>query len=337
MSPKGAPRSCSKCLYVHPPPTGANCKLDLDKLTMAQQHALQNAADDELGRGSGDEMFDLTDVRRAIDAQRGETVALKDEVSGLRDTIDDIVRGMNTLLANIPGQGVGGGAVPGAVPGAAPGAGAGLVGGAMLGGGLPPPLHVSDSDSSSSSDSDGSHRHRHHRHRRGKKVYAIKKFLPLRVKKPTNFPQLMSALCRLQAHHVREGTPNVDNMALHLQFLSDRASSNVHDLSYLILYDEAVRANAECYGMAAFSYGDGQLINRYLGMDSLTPGGASGSDAGKRNRNKNKKKSKRKEGDNSPCWYYNYGTCTAQNCEKPHVCYLCQAPDHKQNICGNVR
>ena len=310
---------------------------------MAQQNALQNADVKELeGRHdiSGEDLFDLEDVRRAIDATKGETVALSGEVNGLRrevcslrDTIDDIVKGVNALLANLP-------AGPGGAPGgAAPGGGLGAAG-VVPGGGLPPPMHVSDSDSSSDSSGSGhSHSHRHHRHRHGKKKFAIRAFLPVRVRKPTSFPQLMSALCRLQAHHVQEGTPSAENMSLHLQFMSDRASANVHDLAYLILYDEAVRANAERYGMVSFTYGDSQLINRYLGMDSLLPAGSSaGEGAGKRNRNKKKKPGKpRREGGDNPCWYYNYGTCTAQNCEKPHVCYLCQGTDHKQTTCGNVR
>ena len=336
MPGKGHPRKCSKCLFVHIPPTGANCKLDLASMTMTQQNSLEKATTEHSAFGGEDDDFDLEDVRLALDAQRGETIAIRGDISDLQRSMEEICRGMNTLLRGLPVASGSGAAGVGQGGGAAP----------AMGAGLPPPMHVSDSGSSSDSASEGSddtRRSRHHHHRHSKKKYALRKFLPVGVRNPKSFPELMSALCRLQAHHVQAGTAQGENLALHLQFLSDRASSDVHELSCLILYDAAVRANAERYGMLAFAYGDGQLINQYLGMDSLrslpssSAGGGGGAAKAKNKKKRESRRAKEGAGSDNPCWYYNYGTCTAKPCEKPHVCYLCFAPEHKQSTCVNVR
>ena len=99
MAPKGAPRSCSKCLFVHTPPTGIHCKVDLNQLSMAEQNALQNADENVAGGGEyeGEDLFDLDDVRRAIESQKGETVAMHGEINQLRTLVDTISNGIQTF------------------------------------------------------------------------------------------------------------------------------------------------------------------------------------------------------------------------------------------------
>lgn len=352
MPPKGTPRSCSKCLYKHPPPTGSKCNIDLNQLTLQQMQLLEKATQEELVAGensASEEEFDMHDLREALEQQRGEINGVHGQVDHLSRVVEDLNRSISRFMEQLtpPGSSsAGAGAPAGGLPGRGSGflpsepphGGAGAGGSGQGGGGSPSGPLLTDSETTDSGSSDDDKKKK-----KAKKVYSVRRYLPVGVIKPENFAQLLSALSRLQSHHVERGTPFAANIARHLQFLSDRTATSVHDFSYIVQYDAAVRRKAERLGAEVFVYGDQELMNQYLSIDSLqmvtgsAGDGGAGRSASSKRRQKKKSARRSRDGPDLPCWYYNYGTCTANNCEKVHSCYVCLSTDHKQSSCPNVR
>ena len=139
--------------------------------------------------------------------------------------------------------------------------------------------------------------------------------------------QIMSAsldkVCKLIANGI-----NPTSYVKHLRFLVDKNS--VYNSSALISYDKALRDRAEHLGIKSFTYGDHELVHRFLGLESIrsTP-------LIKTRASSKPEKSAGKKGILAGyCWPHHEGKqcCFGDACRNKHTCPTCD-DDHRLTVC----
>ena len=186
--------------------------------------------------------------------------------------------------------------------------------------------------------------------------FDLRRFLPAADrKKPLNVEsndKLFHLLSRLLDDLGRRGF-EVSGLVAHITYLTWMASTNIYTTEALAAYDYEMRDRARIHGMGAFSGGDTNLTNMFLGASGtkqFKAGQHQGGAAGRYNNNNSNNNYQRPNygGQNRPttaltgwkaaasrrgiCFVHAQGNPCSANCRFRHEC-TCGATDHNMLNC----